>query len=140
MSNPVAAKPGVNKLIGKNLLVDPAHDVLRSERQPLDDIFKPKSVALIGASERQGSVGRNVLWNLLSTPFGGTVYPVNPKRDNILGIRAYKSLRDLPERPDLIVVTTPSSTVPALIEEAVEIGVPAAIVISAGFKEIGEQG
>ncbi len=140
MSNPVAANPGVNKLIGKNLLVDPAHDVLRSERQPLDDIFKPKSVALIGASERPGSVGRNVLWNLLSTPFGGTVYPVNPKRDNILGIRAYKSLRDLPERPDLIVVTTPSSTVPKLIEEAVEIGVPAAIVISAGFKEIGEQG
>ncbi len=140
MSNPAAAKPGVNKLIGKNLLVDPAHDVLRSERHPLDDIFKPKSVALIGASERPGSVGRNVLWNLLSTPFGGTVYPVNPKRDNILGIRAYKSLRDLPERPDLIVVTTPSSTVPPLIKEAVDIGVPAAIVISAGFKEAGDQG
>ncbi|HYG99552.1 MAG TPA: bifunctional acetate--CoA ligase family protein/GNAT family N-acetyltransferase [Terriglobales bacterium] len=114
--------------------------MLRSERQPLDDIFKPKSVALIGASERPGSVGRNVLWNLLSTPFGGTVYPVNPKRENILGIRAYKGLRDLPERPDLIVVTTPSSTVPGLIREAVEIGVPAAIVISAGFKEAGEQG
>ncbi len=140
MSNPAAARPGVNKLIGKNLLVDPAHDVLRSERHPLDDIFKPKSVALIGASERPGSVGRNVLWNLLSTPFGGTVYPVNPKRDNILGIRAYKSLRDLPERPDLIVVTTPAGSVPPLIKEAVEIGVPAAIVISAGFKEAGDQG
>ncbi|HET8667638.1 MAG TPA: bifunctional acetate--CoA ligase family protein/GNAT family N-acetyltransferase, partial [Terriglobales bacterium] len=75
-----------------------------------------------------------------STPFGGTVYPVNPKRENILGIRAYKSLRDLPERPDLIVVTTPASSVPPLIKEAVELGVPAAIVISAGFKEAGEQG
>ena len=133
-------KLGVNKLIGKQITVDPAHDVLRSERQPLDDIFKPKSVALIGASERPGSVGRNVLWNLLSTPFGGTVYPVNPKRDNILGIRAYKNLQDLPERPDLIVLTTPAPTVPGLIKEAVDMGIPAAIVISAGFKEIGEQG
>jgi acetyltransferase len=140
MDQSAGTKLGVNKLIGKQITVDPAHDVLRSERQPLDDIFKPKSVALIGASERAGSVGRNVLWNLLSTPFGGTVYPVNPKRENVLGIRAYKSLGDLPERPDLVVVTTPAPSVPGLIKEAVDIGVPAAIVISAGFKEIGEQG
>ena len=98
----------------EHLLVDPAHDILRSESLPLDAIFKPKSVALIGASERTGSVGRMVLSNLISTPFGGTIYPVNPKRSNILGIRAYKNLQDLPERPDLIVVTTPSDTVPAL--------------------------
>jgi acetyltransferase len=140
MDKAAAAKLGLSKLIGKQVTVDPAHDVLRSERQPLDDIFKPKSVALIGASERPGSVGRNVLWNLLSTPFGGTVYPVNPKRENILGIRAYKGLADLPERPDLIVVTTPAGSVPPLIQEAVDLGVPAAIVISAGFKEAGEQG
>jgi len=124
----------------EHFLVDPAHDILRSESLPLDAIFKPKSVALIGASERTGSVGRMVLSNLISTPFGGTIYPVNPKRTNILGIRAYRSLHDLPERPDLIVVTTPSDTVPALVEDAVGIGVPAAIIISAGFKEVGEQG
>ena len=124
----------------EHVLVDPAHDILRSESLPLDAIFKPKSVALIGATERTGSVGRMVLSNLISTPFGGTIYPVNPKRTNILGIRAYKSLHDLPERPDLIVVTTPSDTVPALIVDAVGIGIPAAIVISAGFKEVGEQG
>jgi acetyltransferase len=127
-------------LHGESLLIDPAHDVLRSENLPLDAIFKPKSLALIGASERPGSVGRTVLSNLISTPFGGIIYPVNPKRVNILGIRAYKGLRDLPERPDLIVVTTPSDSVPALIKEAVDIGIPAAIVISAGFKEVGEQG
>ena len=96
----------------EHFLVDPAHDILRSESLPLDAIFKPKSVALIGASERTGSVGRMVLSNLISTPFGGTIYPVNPKRTNILGIRAYKSLHDLPERPDLIVVTTPRTPCP----------------------------
>ena len=119
---------------------DPAHDVLRSVGHPLDAIFQPQSVAVIGASERQGSVGRSVLWNLLSSPFGGTVFPVNPKRSNMLGVRAYKSIAELPEGPDLVVVTTPADTVPGLIQEAVDAGVPAGIVISAGFKEFGEHG
>lgn len=119
---------------------DPAHDVLRSVGHPLDAIFQPQSVAVIGASERQGSVGRSVLWNLLSSPFGGTLYPVNPKRSNILGVKAYKSIAELPERPDLVVVTTPADSVPTLIQEAVDAGVPAGIVISAGFKEHGKHG
>jgi acetyltransferase len=120
--------------------IDPAHDVLRPDVHPLDPIFKPQSVALIGASERAGSVGRNVLWNLLSSPFGGTLYPVNPKRSNILGIRTYPSLTELPEVVDLVVLTTPAESVPELIKEAVGLGIPAAIVISAGFKEVGEAG
>jgi acetyltransferase len=122
------------------LLIDPAHDLLRPDTLPLDAIFKPKSVALIGATDRVGSVGRMVLSNMIGSPFGGTIYPVNSKRDNVLGIRAYKNLQALPERPDCIVVTTPSDTVPDLIRDAVGLGVPAAIVISAGFKEIGEKG
>jgi len=120
--------------------VSPAHDVLRADRHPLDPIFKPTSVALVGASERAGSVGRNVLWNLISSPFGGTIYPVNPKRSNILGIRAYASLESLPEVPDLVIVCTPAAGVPALLKDCVELGIPGAIVISAGFKETGEQG
>src|ERR1700761_8760316 len=128
------------KLGSSKLGVDPAHDLLRQEVHPLDHIFQPKSVALIGASERAGSVGRNVLWNLLSTPFGGTVYPVNPKRDSILGIRAYKDIKSIPEPVDLVVVTTPAGSVPAIMQEAVDAGVPGGIVISAGFKEAGEQG
>src|SRR5580704_16601171 len=119
---------------------DPSSDVYRSESHPLDPLFLPKSVAVIGASERPGSVGRSVLWNLLSSPFGGTVFPVNSKRSNVLGIKAYPSVRDLPEKVDLIVVTTPADTVPELIRESVEVGIPAAIVISAGFKEFGEHG
>jgi acetyltransferase len=122
------------------LKADPSSDVYRSESHPLDPIFQPKSVAVIGASERAGSVGRSVLWNLLSSPFGGTVFPVNSKRSNVLGIKAYPSVSDLPEKVDLVVVTTPADTVPALINESVECGIPAAIVISAGFKEFGEHG
>ena len=109
-------------------------------KHPLDPLFSPRSVAVIGASERAGSVGRSVLWNLLSSPFGGTVFPVNAKRSNVLGIKAYPSVRDLPDKVDLVVVTTPADTVPDLIAESVELGIPAAIVISAGFKEHGEHG
>src|SRR6202453_4727306 len=119
---------------------DPSSDVYRSESHPLDPLFLPKSVAVVGASERPGSVGRSVLWNLLSSPFGGTVFPVNAKRPSVLGIKAYPSVKDLPDKVELVVVTTPADTVPDLIGESVEIGVPSAIVISAGFKEFGEDG
>ena len=118
----------------------PSPEVYRSEGHPLDPLFLPKSVAVIGASERAGSVGRSVLWNLLSSPFGGTVFPVNAKRSNVLGIKAYPSLRDLPDKVDLVVVVTPADTVPEIIAESVELGIPAGIVISAGFKEFGEHG
>ena len=76
-------------------------------RHPLDAIFKPRNVAVIGATEKEDSVGRTLLWNLISNPFGGTVFPVNPKRNNILGIRAYPSIRDVPDQVDLAVIVTP---------------------------------
>jgi acetyltransferase len=120
--------------------VDPSSDVYRSESNPLDPIFAPRSVAVVGASERPGSVGRSLLWNLLSSPFGGTVFPVNSKRPNVLGIKAYPKIADLPDKVDLVVVTTPADTVPDVIAEAAELGVPGAIIISAGFKEHGEHG
>jgi len=123
-----------------SLKADPSSDVYRSETHPLDSLFLPKSVAVIGASERAGSVGRSVLWNLLSSPFGGTVFPVNSKRSNVLGIKAYPSVTALPEKVDLVVITTPADTVPDLIAEAVELGIPSGIVISAGFKEAGAHG
>ena len=76
----------------------PSPEVYRSESHPLDPLFLPKSVAVIGATENAGSVGRSVLWNLMSSPFGGTVFPVNPKRPNVLGIKAYPSIRTCPSR------------------------------------------
>ncbi len=84
-------KPGA-KLVSKQTSADPAHDVLRQERQPLDVVFAPKCVAVIGATERQGSVGRRVLWALLSSPFGGTVFPVSKDRQSVLGIKAYPNV------------------------------------------------
>src|SRR6516165_3585301 len=106
---------------------DRAHDVWRSEPQPLDAIFNPGSVAVIGATERPGSVGRAVLWSLVSSPFGGTVYPVSDKRASVLGIKAYRTVADLPEVVDLAVVVTPAATVPALLGQCVEAGVRGAI-------------
>ncbi len=123
-----------------SLKSDPSSDVYRSESHPLDPLFLPNNVAVIGASERAGSVGRSVLWNLLSSPFGGTVFPVNAKRSSVLGIKAYPRIKDLPDKVDLVVVTTPADSVPDLIAESVEMGIPAGIVISAGFKEFGEHG
>ena len=119
---------------------DKAHDVLRQEKHPLDAIFAPKNVAVIGATETQGSVGRTVLWNLISSPFGGTVFPVNPKRPSVLGIKAYSSIKAIPDQVDLVVVCIPAKAVPATIKEAVECGVKGAIIISAGFSELGEEG
>ncbi|MBE9227128.1 bifunctional acetate--CoA ligase family protein/GNAT family N-acetyltransferase [Phormidium sp. LEGE 05292] len=119
---------------------DPAHDVLRYEHQPLDAIFAPKNVAVIGATEKLGSVGRTILWNLISSPFGGTVFPVNPKRPSVLGIKAYPSIGEVPGKVDLAVIVTPAATVPGVISECVDAGVKGAIVISAGFKEIGAAG
>jgi acetyltransferase len=109
-------------------------------RHPLDAIFAPKSVAVVGATEKVGSVGRTVLWNLMNTPFGGPIYPVNPTRSSVLGIKAYPKLSVLPEKPELIVVTTPATTIPGIVSEAADLAIPGAVVISAGFKEIGAAG
>ncbi|MDZ4768335.1 MAG: bifunctional acetate--CoA ligase family protein/GNAT family N-acetyltransferase [Chloroflexota bacterium] len=106
----------------------------------LDVIFSPQTVAVVGATERVGSVGRTIFWNLISSPFGGTVYPVNPTRQSILGVRAYASLKDVPDKIDLVVLVTPAKSIPGLIREAVELGIKGAIIISAGFKEIGAEG
>ncbi len=119
---------------------DKAHDVLRTEGHPLDAIFAPHSVALIGATDRPGSVGRAVLWSLVSSPFGGTVYPVSSKHSSVLGIKAYRDVDQIPETVDLAVIVTPSATVPGLIGQCAAAGVRGAIVISAGFKELGERG
>ncbi len=136
---PVAPLAAKTTKMNKTSQADPS-DVYKSESHPLDTLFSPRSVAVIGASERAGSVGRSVLWNLLSSPFGGTVFPVNAKRANVLGIKAYPKVSDVPDQVDLVVITTPADTVPDLVAESVEAGIPSAIVISAGFKEHGEHG
>eukprot|EP00567_Pseudictyota_dubia_P018750 CAMPEP_0197434046 /NCGR_PEP_ID=MMETSP1175-20131217/1823_1 /TAXON_ID=1003142 /ORGANISM="Triceratium dubium, Strain CCMP147" /LENGTH=934 /DNA_ID=CAMNT_0042962623 /DNA_START=104 /DNA_END=2908 /DNA_ORIENTATION=- len=106
----------------------------------LDAIFQPQNVAVIGATEKEGSVGRTILKNLITNPFGGTIFPVNPRRPNVLGIQAYKSVLDIPLDIDLAVIVTPARTVPAVIDQCLQKAIQGAIVISAGFKEIGPEG
>jgi acetyltransferase len=106
----------------------------------LDKIFKPQRVAVIGASDNVSSVGYSVLRNLIGSGFSGVVYPVNAKREAVLGIPAYPSIAALPKSPDLAVVCTPSPTVPGLVRACGEAGVRGMVIISAGFRETGAQG
>jgi acetyltransferase len=111
-----------------------------SGNQRLDVFFTPKSVAVIGATERAGSVGRTVLSNLLASQFGGPVYRVNPKHASVLGARAYASVGDVPGPVDLAVIVTPAESVPGVVRQCVEADVNGAVIISAGFKEAGPRG
>ena len=117
--------------------IQPKKDIARRD---LEVLFKPKSVAVIGATDRAGHVGRTVLWNLISSPFGGAFYPVNLKRKSVLGIRAYPSVASLPEPAELAVIVTPAETVPGVVEECARSGIRGAVVISAGFRESGQRG
>jgi acetyltransferase len=119
---------------------DKATEILGHAAHPLDVLFAPKSVAVIGATESRGKVGRTLLANLISSPFGGTVFPVNPTRTSVLGVKAYPDLASIPDPVELAVIVTPAPTVPGLIEECVATGVKGAIIISAGFKETGAEG
>jgi acetyltransferase len=136
----ISTNQGVGQGVRQRMINEPAHDIWKEQRHPLDCIFRPRSVAVIGASERPGSVGRTLLWNLIQSPFGGTVFPVNPQRPSVLGIKSYANIASVPEVVDLAVIATPAATVPQVIRECVEAGVKGAIIVSAGFKEIGAAG
>ena len=107
----------------------------------LDKLFQPKSVAVIGASNRPGAVGYLVMRNLLEGGFDGPIMPVNPRRQAISGVLTYPSVKELPITPDVAVVCTPPSTVPQVIEDLGAAGGRAAIVLTAGLsREKGEDG
>jgi len=113
---------------------------MKKNNDKLHAIFYPQSIAIIGASRQKGSVGQAVLSNIIDSRFQGIVYPVNPKAKGILGIKCYASVRDVPDEVDLAVVIVPSRFVPDVLEECGEKKVKGAMVISAGFKEIGGEG
>lgn len=106
----------------------------------LDAIFNPKSIAVIGASTRPGTVGNDLFHNLIFSSFQGTVYPVNPKSECVLGVKTYKSLSEVPGTVDLAIVIVPARFVSGIVDEAAQKGVKAMVVISAGFKETGSEG
>jgi len=106
----------------------------------LDKIFNPKSIAVIGASDEEGSVGYILMKNLTELGYQGKVYPVNIHKTEILGFKAYKTVNQLPETVDLAVIATPAKTVPDIVEQCGKAGIPGIIIISAGFKEVGPEG
>ncbi|MEW5902469.1 MAG: CoA-binding protein, partial [Acidobacteriota bacterium] len=108
--------------------------------EKLNRLFYPKSIAIIGASRQLGSVGQSLLSNLLKSTYQGIIFPVNPKASGLLGLKAYPRVQDIPDDVDLAVIVVPSRIVPPVLEECGQKGIRAAIVISAGFKEIGGEG
>jgi acetyltransferase len=102
--------------------------------------FNPGSVAVVGATDREGTVGKIILENLLLAKDSRKIYPVNPNREKALGIKCYRDINSLPELPGLAVIVTPAKGVADLVEEIGKAGVKAIIIISAGFKEIGADG
>jgi acetyltransferase len=110
-------------------------------RKPvLDYFFKPGAIAVIGASPREGSIGRILVSNLKKDGFPGPIYPVNPKHEEILGLKAYPAVTAVGSPIDLAVISLPIREVPAIMKECGEAGVKGAIIISAGGKEVGEEG
>jgi acetyltransferase len=109
-------------------------------RSGLEAFFGPAAIAVIGATEREGSVGRTILQNLVQGHYRGKVFAVNPKHSEVLGIKCYPNVAALPEPVDLAVIVTPAATVPAVVRQCVDAGTRSAIVISAGFKERGAEG
>src|SRR4030042_708527 len=106
----------------------------------LNSIFRPKRIALIGVSSDPVSVGGITLKNLVGGGFSGVVYPVNPKREAVLGIPCFPDVKSLPKTPDLAIIMTAAKIVPQLIRECGEAKINGVIIMSAGFKESGEEG
>src|SRR5689334_12925838 len=109
-------------------------------RAPLNVFFRPRTVAVIGATEDQAGVGRSLVSNLKQTSFGGSIYPVNSKRSSVLDLPCYPNIAKVPDKVDLAVIATPARTVPEVVGECVAAGVEGAIIISAGFRETGAAG
>jgi len=106
----------------------------------LEMFFSPGSVAIVGASASQGKVGYEILTNMIGAGYKGKIFPVNNKADMIEGLKCYPTLESIGETPDLVVVVLPAKVVPAIMQECTKIGAKSVVIITAGFKEVGEEG
>ena len=111
-----------------------------SNTSKLNALFSPRAIAVVGASTKPHTVGNDLVHNLITHKFTGSIYPVNPKAKDILGLKAYPSLVDLPEPVELIAVAVPAAAVLGVVEQARSVGVKAMVLLSAGFKETGDEG
>ncbi|OLS25895.1 MAG: hypothetical protein HeimC3_11690 [Candidatus Heimdallarchaeota archaeon LC_3] len=106
----------------------------------LDAFFQPQSIAIVGASRKKGSVGYSIVYNILSDNYSGSIYPVNPYADSIQGLKCYKSLTNIDVNIDLVVIAVPVHIVVSILEEAGKKNIKSVIIITAGFREVGEEG
>ncbi|MCB1846959.1 MAG: CoA-binding protein, partial [Halieaceae bacterium] len=106
----------------------------------LHKVFEPQSVAIVGASERPRSVGTQLLDNIIDSGFKGEIYPVNPSYQELRGLQCYASISAIDHPIDLVVIVIPAKSIPGVLHECGEAGVGAAIIVSAGFAEIGPRG
>ncbi len=106
---------------------------------PLDPIFKPKSIAIVGASRDERAIGHQCVKNLIESEYKGKIYPVNPKANEIKGLKCYHSISDIPDEVDLALIVVPAKYVPAVAEECGKKGVKGLVIIASGFSEIGRK-
>jgi acyl-CoA synthetase (NDP forming) len=139
--NPVFLYPAGNCVVDARMFVgEAAGQIAAKPATDLRDLFYPRSIAVIGASGAKGKLGYNVLRNLLFHRYGGKIYPVNPRNDEVQGVKAYRSIMDVPGEVDLAIVIVPAETAPAAIEACCKKGVRFIVVETAGFAETGAEG
>jgi len=110
------------------------------ELKKLDKIFNPKTIAVIGATSKRGKVGYSVFRNLVGSEYEGTVYPINPNRESVQGVKAYPTVKDVEDKIDIAIIATPSKTVPKIVEQCGDAGIEGIIILSSGFEEHGKKG
>ncbi len=106
----------------------------------LDGLFRPGSVALIGATDKEGKIGHAIMKNIVESGYRGKIYPVNPGREEVLGYKCYNSLSEINDSVELVVILVPATAVNSVAEEAAQCGAKYLVIISAGFKEVGKEG
>ena len=142
--NPILANPAGATAVDALISVDfsPPKEIYRPTQDEIlaamNCILKPKAVAVIGASDSEGKIGNSVMKNIINGGYEGDLYPINPKADEILGLKAYKSVKDVPGDIDVAVFAVPAKFCIAAMKEVGEKGIPGAIMIPSGFAEIGE--
>ena len=142
--NPVFLYPSGAVAVDARMFVDNG-PALKPHAAPagtgnLKDFFYPKSIAVLGATDSEGKLGYNVIRNLIHHGFEGRLYPINPKKDTILGLKAFRSIREVEDPVDVAIIIVPAEAVPQAIEDCCAQGVKYVIVETAGFAEIGEAG
>ncbi|NLW35690.1 GNAT family N-acetyltransferase [Syntrophorhabdus aromaticivorans] len=142
--NPVVLYPSGYLTVDARMFIDsaplkPDADA-PAARDDLYELFYPQSIAVLGATDSQGKLGYNVMWNLLSHQFHGKLYPINPRKEAVLGLKAYKSILDIEDMVDVAIVIVPAEAAPKAIEDCCTKGVKYIVVETAGFAETGEAG